>query len=101
MFLKYEDMGKDLSKEVKKISTFLGVTIKESHLERIVADAGIKVMKSSSTAKAREGLLKNKGGFIRSGKTGTWKSYFTVAQNEWFDNKYKDLYKKLDIDVDY
>ena len=99
MFIKYEDMKKDLFLEIKKISEFLGVTISESRMKRIMQDADIKAMKNSESSKISS--LRKEGHFIRKGKTGEWKNYFTVAQNEWFDNKYKEQYKKLDIDVDY
>ena len=99
LFLKYEDLKADITSGIKKIVEFLNIKLSEAHLEKIVHDTGIKQMRSSPIAK--DSQLIKVSNLIRSGQTGEWKKYFTVKQNEWFDSKYKKLYKELDIDVDY
>ena len=34
----------------------------------------------------------SKANFLPSGKIGEWKDYFSVAMNEWFDQKYGKKY---------
>jgi hypothetical protein len=106
LLLKYEDMKEDLVREVRKIESFLGLSLSESHVRKVVEGASMKEMKNDHinlTAEKASHMdeIKDKSAFIRKGQCGEWKNYFTVAQNEWFDAKYKHLYAALDIDVDY
>ena len=50
---------------------------------------------------ADEKYVKVKGEFIRKGASGEWCKYFTVEQNEWFDDKYKDGYQQCKLNVHY
>ena len=89
----YEDMVDDLSREMQKIVKFLKIEVTDDHFEKVLKSATFEYMQQDS---ATNYTLKNKlfdqgtYKFIRSGKIGQWKNHFTVAQNEWFDNKYKD-----------
>ena len=98
LFVKYEDLKRDIVASIRNIAEFLNITIADAHLKMIVRDVDIKHMKAD---KAIEFLSIELGAQVRSGQYGGWKKYFTVEQNEWFDNKYKKLYEELDIDVDY
>ena len=99
LVLKYEDMKQDIVSGIKKIAAFLDIKLTEPHVKKIVHDASVKQMKSDK-AIGVPGLISS-GDHVRSGQSGGWKKYFTVEQNEWFDNKYRKLYQQLDIDVDY
>ena len=83
---------------IKQIAEFLRISLSDVHLKMIVRDSDIKQMKAD---KAVEFPTIEAGKIVRRGQSGGWKNYFTVEQNEWFDNKYKKLYEELDIDVDY
>ena len=93
LFVKYEGLKQDTACEIRKIAAFLDIKLTDTLLQRILRDVDIKQMKED---KATEGWS-----HIRSGQCGEWKKYFTVEQNEWFDNKYKKLFEELDIDIDY
>ena len=102
MFLKYEDMKDNTAQELRKIIKFLDINITEEHLNRVIEDVGIKKMKEDSCTNIRDSRLVVEGGnFIRSGQKGEWTKYFTPEQNQWFDEKYKEGYEKLGIDVVY
>ena len=92
-------MKQDIESGIKKIAAYLDVKLTESHLEKIVHDASVKQMKSDKAIEV-PGAISSED-HVRSGQSGEWKKYFTVQQNEWFDNKYETLYKELDLDVDY
>ena len=99
LLLKYEDLKQDVVSEIKKMAAFLDVELSDSHLHKIVHDAGIKQMKADEALEVP--VLIAKGDLVRSGKSGGWKNYFTVKQNEWFDGKFKKLYEELDIPIEY
>ena len=99
LFLKYEDLKQDVISGIKKIAAFLDIHLTDALLQRIVHDTNIKQMRTDEAIMCEPNV--EEGVFVRSGQCGEWKKYFTVEQNEWFDNKYKKLYKELDIDVDY
>ena len=99
LFLTYEDMKADLATEMKKVAEFIGIYLSDSLMQRIIDDVNIKKMKADSTV--RDPGAKPGGAFVRAGQSGEWKKYFTVEQNEWFDQKYKEGYLKLGVPVDY
>ena len=99
LFLKYEDLKQDIVSGIKKIAAFLNVKLSDALLQTIVHDVNITQMKADEAI--RNDPKAKPGALVRSGQCGEWKKYFTVEQNEWFDNKYKKLYEGLDIDIDY
>jgi hypothetical protein len=50
LFLKYEDMQKDLADSVQKIATFIGSTISEEQFQDVVKQCEFKSMKSNPQA---------------------------------------------------
>ncbi|XP_070573366.1 sulfotransferase 1B1-like isoform X2 [Ptychodera flava] len=96
LFIKYEDMIKDLGRCVKKIASFLQQDhLTEEQIMKTVKLCTFENMKQNPVDR-NEDVLANlwksdisKNPFIRKGKVGGWKEYFTVAQNEKFDQVYK------------
>ena len=99
LFLAFEDLKADIRTGLKKLAEFLEIPLSDKLMEKVVEDVSITKMKTDKALAQPE--AKPGGQFIRSGQSGGWKKYFTVAQNEWFDNKYKELYEKLTIPVYY
>ncbi|XP_067664911.1 sulfotransferase 1A1-like [Haliotis asinina] len=79
----YEDIKQDQMREMRKICEFLGVERTDDFLSK-VCDNTIAAMRTH----------KNKGhdrsSVFRKGGVGDWKNWFTVAQNEWFDQFYQE-----------
>ncbi|CAH1268297.1 SULT2A1 [Branchiostoma lanceolatum] len=81
LFLKYEDMKKDLLSAVKTIVTFLGVDLDESTVKGIAEASTFNNMKpdldNAAAAERRH--------IARKGIVGDWKNYFSTEESEVFD----------------
>ncbi|XP_077991025.1 sulfotransferase 1E1-like [Glandiceps talaboti] len=108
LFLKYEDMRRDLRTSVQKISEFIGKNLSPELIDKIVHLATFETMKKKPPPD-HELLGKainlnfepGESVFIRKGKVGGWKDYFTVAQNEYFDEHYKKWMEGSGLDFDF
>ncbi|XP_041107109.1 amine sulfotransferase-like isoform X1 [Polyodon spathula] len=102
LHLTYEEMVKDLRAAVVKIANFLGKQIDDRTIETIVDKCTFKNMRCNPSANYQmvpKGILDhNKGIFMRKGKVGDWKTHFTVAQNERFDEVYQEKMKDVPLD---
>ncbi|XP_071225021.1 amine sulfotransferase-like isoform X2 [Salvelinus alpinus] len=89
--LRYEDMIKDTRGAVVRISNFLGKKLDDQTIDTIVDKSSFKNMKEDPQArrdKQHPEFFEQSGSFIRKGKVGDWKTMFTVAQSERFDQIY-------------
>ncbi|XP_070582128.1 sulfotransferase 1B1-like isoform X1 [Ptychodera flava] len=96
LFMKYEDMVKDLRKCVKEIAAFLEQDhLSDEQIDKIVKLCSFEYMKKNPKDRCDRYLIDtwkvdpSKSPFVRKGKVGGWKEYFTEAQNEEFDQVYK------------
>ncbi|XP_073233443.1 sulfotransferase 1C4-like [Porites lutea] len=92
LFLKYEDLKKDLLKHVRIISEFLNKPLSHELLNRITEQCTfngmMKNLKSYLLCETEDGPK-----FLRKGAVEDWKNFFTPEQSERFD---KELLAKLD-----
>ncbi|XP_070553100.1 sulfotransferase 1C2A-like [Ptychodera flava] len=80
-------MKKDLKGKVRMIADFLGKKLSDESTSEIAEECTFQSMKKS-IQKAILTVFKTdsvQNPFVRQGKTSGWKEYFTVAQNENFD----------------
>ncbi|XP_064611115.1 sulfotransferase 1A1-like isoform X2 [Liolophura sinensis] len=94
--LYFEDMKQDLPTEVEKICNFLGLSCEPSYRDKVVEKCGFQFMKNEK--KIPESFMNTmvngkEDPIFRKGIIGDWKSHFTVAQNERFDQEYKQQMK--------
>ncbi|XP_070581587.1 sulfotransferase 1C4-like [Ptychodera flava] len=108
LFLKYEDMHKDIRSTISAIATFLDVVLEEKSLDAIVANTSFEASKKNlrtlraKYCKYRLGVdPETQSPFVRKGKVGGWKEYFTVADNEMFDAKYREWMKDSELEFDF
>ncbi|KAJ8022127.1 Sulfotransferase 1C2 [Holothuria leucospilota] len=106
LFMKYEDMIKYPERTVRHVSKFLNKTLSEETLQDISKRSSFDVMKKSPTANPdlmnipifyeRDPVL-----FMRKGVIGDWKNYFTITQNERFDELYRRKMEGSYLDFDF
>ncbi|KAM6155953.1 sulfotransferase 1A1 [Rhynchocyon petersi] len=94
LYLFYEDMKEDPKREIQKILKFVGRSLPEETVDKIVQQTSFKEMKKNPMANystvPQDLMDHNVSAFMRKGITGDWKSTFTVAQNERFDAHYAE-----------
>ena len=93
----------DLPKQMRRIIQFLELDVSEKTFNRVLEDASFGSMgKNPKTNYTNHAYMNhNTSKFIRSGKVGQWKQYFTVAQNEWFDENYMKRMTESGIDLQF
>ncbi|XP_066494835.1 sulfotransferase 2B1-like [Tiliqua scincoides] len=97
----YEELQQDLWGSVERICRFLGKELTSQQIDSVVANASFQTMKdnkmSNFTQVADEYIDHSKGKLMREGKSGTWKNYLTVAQNEWFHSVYQEKMRGVTV----
>eukprot|EP00058_Branchiostoma_floridae_P017237 XP_002602725.1 hypothetical protein BRAFLDRAFT_210163 [Branchiostoma floridae] len=100
LFLKYEDMKKDLPSAVKAIVTFLEVDLDESTIKSIAEASTFNNMKVDldNSKMAERQLIARKGLHCY---VGDWKNMFTPEQSEAFDAWYEEKFAGTGITFDF
>ncbi|XP_072264899.1 amine sulfotransferase-like [Pyxicephalus adspersus] len=101
LFLKYEDMIKDLHSTVKQICFFLAIELDDEEIDIVVKKASFNEMKKdplSNKENVPDSIITRKvGSFIRKGQVGDWKNIMTVAQSETFDKIFQEQMRDLSL----
>uniref|UniRef100_A0A671R2N3 Sulfotransferase n=1 Tax=Sinocyclocheilus anshuiensis TaxID=1608454 RepID=A0A671R2N3_9TELE len=89
----------DTGHEVERLCSFLGLSISVEEREKITKGVQFDAMKQNkmtnySTIPVMDFKISP---LMRKGKVGDWKSHFTVAQNEQFDEVYKQKMKNTTV----
>ncbi|XP_019632269.1 PREDICTED: sulfotransferase 6B1-like [Branchiostoma belcheri] len=85
LFLKYEDMKKDLRSVVSEVASFLETSLDDAAVTNIADSCTFNTLKaawSNSGSVMKENIC-------RKGVIGDWKSMFTPEKNEAYDDKHK------------
>ncbi|XP_025227244.1 sulfotransferase 1A3 [Theropithecus gelada] len=94
LYLFYEDMKENPKREIRKILEFVGRSLPEETVDLMVQHTSFREMKKNPMANyttvPQEFMDHSISPFMRKGMTGDWKTTFTVAQNERFDEDYAE-----------
>ena len=104
LFLKYEDMKKDLPSAVATIAKFIGQDISKELVEEIAHKTTFENMKKDSSANyewVKKVRRPNESDFMRKGVVGDWKNYFTPEQIARLDAVYEKKLKQAGIDLEF
>ncbi|KAJ8299812.1 hypothetical protein KUTeg_023872, partial [Tegillarca granosa] len=108
--LYYEDIKKNPVKEIQRLANFLEVDCDEVLAEHIADKCSFKNLKKANNEIKIDILNRNpeeksdvaKSDFLyRKGEIGDWKNWFTVAQNERFNQSYKEWMKTSKLKFTY
>jgi len=102
LFLNYEDLVRDLEGSLRKIIAFCKLEIPEERMPEILRRCGFAYMKEHEDkfdfaieVMLEQGMTPST--FIRKGKVGNWRSYFTEEEAAEFERKFQHKLGKLGI----
>lgn len=105
MFVKYEDMKRDLKSVISQVADFIGYDLDQVTIDRIYDQTTFSSMKKNpNTNFTTNSIYKRRDvcqEFIRKGIVGDWMTLFTVAQSEMFDEKYDRVMKGSGLAFDF
>ncbi|XP_076859292.1 cytosolic sulfotransferase 2-like [Brachyhypopomus gauderio] len=98
-YMFYEDLVENTGREIKRLSSFLGLSTSEDEKAKIREAVHFDVMKDNPLTNFADDVTLDAPvpQFMRKGKVGDWKNHFTVAQNEQFDEHYKQKMKNTTL----
>uniref|UniRef100_A0A3B4AEY2 Sulfotransferase n=1 Tax=Periophthalmus magnuspinnatus TaxID=409849 RepID=A0A3B4AEY2_9GOBI len=80
--------------EILRVCDFLGLSPSAEELDKIKVTTMFDNMKQNKMISITSKMMDEEvSPFLRKGKVGDWKNHFTVAQNEQFDEDYKQKMK--------
>lgn len=94
LWVHYEDMKKDLGKEIRRVAEFMNLERTDEELEKIKNRCTFDSMKAESNARNDFAAKKN---HFRKGKTGGWRDVISPEVAEAFDEKTKVLYSECSL----
>ncbi|XP_077988840.1 sulfotransferase 1A1-like [Glandiceps talaboti] len=98
LHVKYEDMKRHTKSVISEITDFLNRPLPVAKLEDVAESSTFEAMKSNEKIVLMTQDVKD---FLRKGRIGDWKNYFTVAQNEYFDREITQKLAERGIDFIY
>ncbi|XP_033099686.1 sulfotransferase 1E1-like [Anneissia japonica] len=103
LFLKYEDLKKDLRGGVIQIADFLGKPLSDEAIDKTVEHCSFKTMSRNPMTNftGLDAFDHKVSSFMRKGGTGDWKNWYTVAQNEAMSKLIEERIQGSGLEFDY
>jgi len=101
-FVFYEDMKRDQKSQIRRVAEFLGKSYADEQVDKLASHLHFDNFKNNPfTNRENEKDLgyqrKDRGNFVRKGKTGDWKNYFTPEMNAKFNRFMAEAMKGTDL----
>ena len=104
LFLKYEDMKKDLPGNVAKVALYLGVDLPSNIVTKIADMTTFEKMKRDDSVNYSWDKVFVQDGnpmWLRKGVVGDWKNFFTAEQSAEVDALYAEKFKDPNLKFDF
>ena len=103
LFVKYEDLKKDLKSQTKIIAEFLDLNLSDEEAEAVAGKCTFKTMKTNpdGLTKALDKFFKKNTSYFRKGSVGDWKNYFSNEQLEQFQKFYESRTNGTGLEFDF
>lgn len=108
LFLKYEDMKRDLPHIIRQCAAFMGngITLTEEDLTRMTTHLDVEKMQKNPAVNLEPIIgtqeLDRKGvKFIRKGQIGDWKNYMTPEMSAKFDQWIEEKFAGSGLEFEY
>ena len=98
-FVFFEDMKRDLKSQIRKVAAFLGKSYSDEQINMLASHLHIDNFKKNPhvNKESMSMVHKDRGNFIRKGKTGDWKNHFTPEMTAKFDAWLEQKLKGTDL----
>lgn len=102
MFVKYEDMKKNLAQVVTDVASFIDIPLTSDLLDTVVAASDFSAMAMNPKANLdwvpqREGIPKH----MRKGIVGDWKNHFSSEETSSFDVLYQSRMAQFGLEFEF
>ena len=103
LFLKYEDMVSNGREQIKKISEFLGKNHPDDVIDKIADHCTFEKMKANPMVNMENipAYDHKISPFLRKGKVGDWKNFFSSEEAEKFDQQYKKMMESSGLEFQF
>ena len=102
LFLKYEDMKKDVRSAIVRIASFIGKDLTGEEVDTVIEKSSFSSMKNNPNTNyqwvPKEGMHPEATPFIRKGVVGGWKDMFTPEQSGQFDAFFTHKFKAAGLE---
>ncbi|XP_076115982.1 sulfotransferase 1B1-like [Mytilus galloprovincialis] len=99
--IKYEDLKLHPLSTIKTMAEFINVSHTDDFIREVIEKCSFDNIKKHKYDSTRMIDPKHESTLFRKGVIGDWKNWFTVAQNEKFDEIYREEMKNCDVDFIY
>ena len=103
LFVKYEDMKRDLPHTVRQVSEFLGYPLSPAVVDKISKQTSFENMKENPLANYHWDNQRREGAepFLRKGAIGDWKTHFSEEQSARLEAEYTKKMAGSGLDFTY
>ena len=104
LVLRYEDTKKDPKETIVKLDKFMGQNLSEKAIELVKEYSSLeKVAPKMNALDYTENYdwRTDKALFVREGKVGGWRNYFSSEQSLWVEARMKEVWEPLGIKYTY